>query len=145
MKDRLLTILTGVLALVAVGLVVGFFSTHQARDKEVEAGYHGLARINPFLAAERTLNALDGQAKTCFPPAPCGLSRGTRLTTARKPMQARRYASPPGYARYAASSHGEIRWYGVWMAMNASLCALHQPYGCMLILKHAGPPRHLKT
>ena len=66
MKDRLLTILTGVLALVAVGLVVGFFSTHQARDKEVEVGYHGLARINPFLAAERTLNALGMPKETWY-------------------------------------------------------------------------------
>ena len=66
MKDRLLTLITGVLALVAVGLVVGFFSTHQARDKEVEVGYHGLARINPFLAAERTLNALGMSTETWY-------------------------------------------------------------------------------
>ena len=66
MRDRVLSIAAGILALVAVGLIVGFFSTHQRVEKEVETGYHGLARINQFLAAERTLDTMGVPTQTWY-------------------------------------------------------------------------------
>ncbi|MFT5584409.1 MAG: hypothetical protein ACI9VR_001994 [Cognaticolwellia sp.] len=66
MRDRFLGIVAGLLVLIGVGLTVGFFSTHQVEEKEVEVGYHGLARINPFLAAERTLDALGVPTQTWY-------------------------------------------------------------------------------
>lgn len=66
MKDRVLAIVGGVLALLAVVLVVGFFTTHEAIEKEVDIGPHGLARINPFLAAERTLDTLGIPTETWY-------------------------------------------------------------------------------
>ena len=66
MKDRVLAIVGGVLALIAIGLIVGFFTTHEAIEKEVDIGPHGLARINPFLAAERTLDTLGVPTETWY-------------------------------------------------------------------------------
>ncbi len=66
MKDRVLIASLGVLLLLGLGALVGFFTTHEAIEKEEEVGYHGLARINPFLAAERTLDTLGIPTQTWY-------------------------------------------------------------------------------
>lgn len=66
MKDRVLIASLGALLVLGLGVLVGFFTTHEAIEKEEEVGYHGLARINPFLAAERTLDALGIPTQTWY-------------------------------------------------------------------------------
>lgn len=66
MKDRVLAVVMGVVVVLCLGLLVGFFTTHESVETEEEVGYHGLARINPFLAAERTLDTLGIPTETWY-------------------------------------------------------------------------------
>jgi hypothetical protein len=46
------------LLLLLAGLGVAFLSLYERREEEVEVGYRGWARVNPYLAAERFLREL---------------------------------------------------------------------------------------
>lgn len=67
MRDsKLPAILGAVFALLCIGLGVWFFTTHERVTEDVDVGLHGLAKVNPFLAAERLLEARGIPAETAY-------------------------------------------------------------------------------
>jgi hypothetical protein len=63
-KDRLPMILLAVAFLLAGTLVAWFFRTHERVEVDVETGFRGQARTNPYLAAERLFQRLGSEART---------------------------------------------------------------------------------
>lgn len=57
-------VVLGIAAFLAILLVAGFFALFERVEEEVEVGYQGAARTNPFLAAERLFTRLGAPART---------------------------------------------------------------------------------
>ncbi len=54
------------LALLLVGIGITFLTRYERREEEVEVGFRGWARVNPYLAAERFLNELGVRTSSEF-------------------------------------------------------------------------------
>lgn len=66
MRDGLVAVVGFVALMLLVGGATWFFTTHEQVTEEEEVGLHGLAAINDYLAAERTLEALGIPADTWY-------------------------------------------------------------------------------
>lgn len=60
-RPPVILVVTGLLAL---AMIVGFFALFERIEDEVDVGYQGAARFNPYLAAERLFTRLGAPART---------------------------------------------------------------------------------
>lgn len=63
-RNRGRSLVLGVLAVVALGSVTLFFVYFERVEEEIETGFHGEARSNPFLACERLFSLLGAPARS---------------------------------------------------------------------------------